>query len=454
MAGVRFMSHLNAADSLLDLARRLGVACLERELELAEMREEPRTSEEIERLEKWTGRVSAATWEEVIAHPAQFERRFGAKVTRALRRSGTRYPLDCLAVLRGLCRRPLGEFFAVTRDQVGLDRGLPVRFAKRPLPEALGDACTSAQETLNNATLLHPLPYDIFGPPPGGPVRVVLDHSYRERLDELTWDGDRALPKIATLHPRGGGDLSITRDGDRFFDVRPRQWDEETIVGLLRKAKAAGANLAVLPELSLPTPDALEARIKDEHESLPPIIVAGSAHLTEEIKGAASIRANESRIYLDGQFVAVARKHKAFVTNDLDGKSLREDLTLGQTTVMVLSGRKTRLAVAICADLQEKLIPSSLVAAGVNLLLAPAMTKKIGSFNGPVCDIASYCQGVAAVANTRWEEDGKPFLALCAVPREDPKEQSAALPDDGMEPAPVLGVLNPNLPLPEAVTWA
>jgi hypothetical protein len=172
----------------------------------------------------------------------------------------------------------------------------------------------------------------------------------------------------------------------------------------------------------------------------------------EEQDGAA--RANESRIYLDGRFVAMARKHKAFEAKDLvPGKTLIEDLGAGQTTIMVLSGARTRLAVAICADLQEATIPGLLVAAGVNFLLVPAMTKKIGAFNASVGQVTGYCQGVAVVANTRWGDDGKPFLCLCGVPREEAAKQVGEFAGDGEVPAPTLGLLDPNLPLPDAVTW-
>ncbi|HEY2477812.1 MAG TPA: hypothetical protein VGI17_03700 [Solirubrobacterales bacterium] len=454
MAVGDFMSHLEAADSLLDLARRLGAACLEREFELVEMTGQLRTGEEIKRLEAWTGDLSADGWEKLIGNPGRFERQFGSKVMQALKRTGARSPLDCLAILRGLCRRPLGEFFATTCEQLNLEYGLPVRFAKRPLPNSMGSHCTTGLEKLSNATLLAPLPYDLYGVPAGGQVRVVLDFAHRDRLDELTWDGEKALPRIATIHPPGGEKFDYSRTDGRFFNVRPQEWDEDAIAKLLEKARGEGANLAVLPELSLPTPDALEARIADGFEDFPPIVVGGSAHAEERAGNDAAIRVNEARIYLDGRFVAMARKHKAFETTDVDGgRPLLEDLTRGQTTIMVLSGDRTRLAVAICADLQEKTIPGLLVAAGVNLLLVPAMTKKIGSFNSPICDIAGYCQGVAVIANTRWGDAGKPFLCLCAVPREAPAEQSAALPAAGNGPAPVLGVLDPNQPLPAAMSW-
>jgi predicted amidohydrolase len=456
MAVGGFMSRLRAADSLMDLARRLGAACLEREAELAEMRAHPATIMELRRLENWTGGYSAAAWEEVIADPSLFDERFGPDLASALRRTGARSPLDCLGVLRGLCRRPLAELFATTEDQVSLEHGLPVPFATRPLPSVVGDGCTTSLITLNATNLLSPLPFDLYGPLPGGQVRVVLDYAHRDRIDELTWSDETGLAKIATAHPAADGGFEVEVEDGRFFAVRPKDWDADSIGRSFEEAKEAGAEIVGLPELSLPSPDALEALIADGHERFPPLIVAGSAHV-EEGSGVGRIRANEARIYLDGKFVARARKHHGFRTKEIAGnrssEALLEDLSAEQKTIMVLSGARTRLAVVICADLQEAKIPALLVAAGVNLLVAPSMTKRAGSFNTPVSQIAGWCQGVAVLVNTRWGEDGKPFLCLCAVPREDPGEQTAALPDDGRNPAPFLGVFDPNLPLPDAVTW-
>ncbi len=457
MAVSEFMSHLEAADDLLDLARRLGVACLEKEAELAEMTGQPRTGEELKRLEAWTGHVSYAIWEEIVQDPAQFEKRFGPKVMTRLRRAKTRYPLDCLGILRGLCRRPLGEFYATVTDQVHLDRGLPVTFATRTLPDHLGSHCTTTLSTLNNTGLLDPLPFDIYGHSASEQVRVVLDFGHRDRIDELTWTEKEGLAQIATIHPKGSGDLDeIPAEDGRFFGVRPRDWEPEAVEKLLEAAKREKANLAVLPELSLPHPGELEEKLEGKWGKFPPIVVAGSAHVAEG-NGAGQVQANESRIYLDGKFVAMARKHHAFKTDEINGtkyeEPLREDLSREPKTIMVLSGSQTRLAVAICADLQERDIPRLLVDAGVNLLLVPAMTRKIGSFNAALCDVAGYCQGVAAMANTRWGDDGKPFLCMCAVPREDPEEQSAALLGDEQEPAPVLAIFDPNQPLPGAVRW-
>ena len=453
-----FMSHLREADDVLDLARRLGAACLEHEADLAEMPDSPRTWADITRLELWTGQVSLASWEDIVEDPSQFGKRFGSKAVTLLRRAKTRYPMDCYGILRGLCRRPLGEYFAGAVHQVHLDRGLPIPFATRSLPDHLGSNCTTTLQTLNNTGLLDPFPFDIYGHAASKKVRVILDFANRDSIDALTWTKD-GLPQIATLHPRGSGDLdSIPVKDGSFFGVRPREWDPGAIADLLTAAKNEGAEFAVLPELSLPDPGELQETIAKGQKSFPRVVVAGSAHVVEG-SGASQIRANESRIYLDGRFVAMARKHHAFETDEVNGEKyprpVRENLTREQKTIMVLAGGHTRLGVVICADLQEHEIPTLLVDAGVNLLLAPAMTTRIGSFNTAVCDIAGYCQGVAAIANTRWSDDGKPFLCLCAVPREEPEQQSAALPDgyDRRNPAPVLGIFDPNKPLPEAVRW-
>jgi hypothetical protein len=459
MALVDFSEQLDVADSVLDLARRLGERCLQGRTDLGAMFDEERTREELDLIERLVGRASYAAWERVVNEPGQFEAQMEADLPAAVRRAKIRQPLDFLGVLRGLCRGPLQELFATTAGQIELTTGLPVPFATRPLPAALCGDATTTQETLKDGGLLSPLPFDLYTHVPAEEIRVVLDFSHAKRLDALTWDEEQRLPRIATLHPIGGEEYEIEREGqDRFFGVRPAKWDIEAIKILLERAKAAGARLAVLPELSLPEPGALERELARSPGSYPEIVIAGSAHCEIAASdGGRDIRANESRVYLEGECVAIARKHHAFKTKALGRKTFDkpqlEDLTKEQKTITILSGRRTRLAVAICADLLETEFPRLLVDAGVNLLLAPAMTPKIGSFNPSLTGIAGFCQGVAAVANTRWREDGEPFLCMCAVPRPDPAQQSAALSGDGGNPAPELAILDPNQPLPEAVSW-
>jgi predicted amidohydrolase len=227
-------------------------------------------------------------------------------------------------------------------------------------------------------------------------------------------------------------------------------------LALLAQAKGEGADIAVLPELSLPDPGALQKGLEANPENYPPLVVAGSAHCSTGTAAGDEIRSNESRVYLDGKCVAIAHKHHPFVTKDLLGEpypeGISEDLTGEQKTIMVLSGSRTRIAVVICADLNDLQIPQLLVAAGVNLLLVPAMTEKIGSFNAPLSAIAGHCQGICAIANTRWGDAGKPFLCMVSVPREDPTQQSVALPPKGA-PASQLAIFDPNERLPGAVSW-
>jgi predicted amidohydrolase len=455
---VDFSSHLEKADSLLNLAQRLGSVCLEEAGELGRMLHDERTKAELGRLEAWVAQIPRETWEEVIDDPSRFEERAGAKLIAALKRAKTRQPLDFLGVLRGLCRKPLPEYYLTVEEQIDLDEGLPIPFATRPVYEKFGGDCTPSQVTLNRGSLLEPLPYSLFKFSARDQVRVVLDYGHRDRIDELGWSEERGLPRIATIHPDGGGSLrvEIDSDGAHFFDVSPESWDADAVLALLARAREEGADIAVLPELSLPDPGSLQKGLEASPESYPPLVVAGSAHCSTGTAAGDEIRSNESRVYLDGKCVAIAHKHHPFVTKDLLGtpypEGISEDLTGEQKTIMVLSGSRTRIAVVICADLNDLQIPQLLVAAGVNLLLVPAMTEKIGSFNAPLSAIAGYCQGVCAIANTRWGEDGKPFLCMVSVPREDPSQQSVALPAKDSV-ASQLAIFDPNERLPGAVGW-
>jgi predicted amidohydrolase len=455
MALVEFSEQLVAADSVLDLARRLGERCLASSEDLKAARGRPTARRELTVIEKLAGQTSLRAWAAAVERPAAFERRLGTDLVTAVKHGKTFQPLDFLGVLRGLCRGPLIELFEATSARIELAKGMPVPFPDRPLPWET----TTKPETLHDADLLAPYPFDLYNHIPGEEPRIILDFSLAERLDAVTWNEDKRLPLIATLHPKGGGELVIARQArGRFFGVQPALWDIEAIKSLLARARAAGARVAVLPELSLPSPDALEGVLAASPGSYPEIVVAGSAHHEAPgAKGRARIRANESRVYLDGKCVAVAHKHKAFRFRKLGIKRYRqtqwEDLSNEPKTITVLSGRNTRLAVAICADLQETMLPRLLEDAGVNLLAAPSMTPKIGSFTPSISGIAGHCQGVAVVANTRWDNTGEPFLCMCAVPRPHPSEQLDAQAGDGREPAPELAILDPNKPLPGAVKW-
>jgi predicted amidohydrolase len=369
--------------------------------------------------------------------------------------------LEHLAFLRGLCRRAVPDFFERTEAAMLLDRGMPIPFATRPVRALFGQT-TPYQPTLAVSGLLEGLGHGLFEHAASGPIRVVLDFGFRDRLDELTWSRGERLPQIATLHlPLDDADLAIGEIHDEwFFDVRPRDWRRDTVLERLRAV--ADAEIAVLPELSLPAPDALEADLADDPARYPPLVVAGSAHVREPAAdGAGELRANEARVYLDGRLAAVHRKIHAFSTRHLNGVTRArpwvEGITAEPKTITILSGTHTRLAVVICADLNDEAsrIPGLLEAAGVNLLLVPALTDRIGAFNGAATGIASRCQGVAVIVNgDRANGSGEaPFLALAAVPRPAPRDQVRLYPEDEREPRGSLGILDPNLELCRAMSW-
>jgi predicted amidohydrolase len=247
---------------------------------------------------------------------------------------------------------------------------------------------------------------------------------------------------------------------DWFFGVEPTKCDPAALLLALRGV--ADAAIAVLPELCLtqPAADAIGDALASDPGAYPPLVVAGSVHVRDSDEGGDEIRANESRLYLDGEVVAAHRKIHPFVTRDLNGERLpepiREGLTDEQKTITVLSGTCTRLTVVICADLNDAQVPSLLEAVGVNLLLVPALTPEPGAFHGTLCALASRCQGVVVIANAHLDpldaENPPPFLLMLGVPRPDASEQARAYPDEPRQP-PSLARFDPNEPLASAVRW-
>lgn len=452
MALVDFRSQLKAAGSLLALAQILGEACMDKAAELKQMQAAPQTKRERKRIELHAAAVSFSDWEAAIADPASMESRLGTELVALLESAKMRQPLDFYAVLLGLCRRPLTEIYRFTTGTVQLDRGMPVLFPER---RELKFETTTSLETRHRGGLLHPHGYLLFPHPARDRVRIALDFGHRNQIDELTWSKEGGFAKIATIHPKDGDAIEFSSYNGHFFDVRPERWEPGSVLRLLASV-ADEVSVAVLPELSLPTPGELGAALAENPPAYPPIVVAGSAHVRQEDDGEA-VRSNESWIYIEGKRAAVAYKYFPYVeTKEIGGEALdhplAEDLTDEPKTITVLAGTHTRLAVVICADAIEPRIPDLLVDAGVNHLVVPAMTRKTGSFGTPLGQIAGYCQGVGAIANACLDEDGKPFLCFAAVPRPQPKEQLASLSGNG-PPPPQVAIFDPNQPLPGAVIW-
>ena len=460
MTIVPLRAELLAATSLLDLARRLGEVCLAEERHLTRICAAEETEPQRLYLEGLVAAIDPLQWQ--ARPPHGFVHLLDEhELEPVIRHLSTYSPLEHLAFVRGLCARALTNYFEQTEEKILLDRGLPLPFAIRPFNKSF-TATTPSAETLAKRGLLRGLGYQFFRHAATESIQVTLDFRHRDRLDSVTWSEALKLPLVATLHPPlGDGQIDFTQQDSSFFDVKPKHWSLEDTLEWLRSVRHQ--QIAILPELSLPSPCALAASLAEAPCDYPPLIVAGSAHV--RVDGDA-VRANESHVYLDGQPVTAHRKIQPLETQKLGARlfsqGLCEAITREPKDLVVLSGEHTRLAVVICADLNDSDIPGLLEATGVNLLLVPALTYSAGAFNGTVCHLASQCQAVCVVVNADLSatNDGpvgateNPFLVLASVPRPDPQDQSRAYYRDPADRVGLpRGIFDPNIELDEAMCW-
>ena len=436
---------------MFEFATSLGQACLGRGGEMLKILANEDADREMTRLELLVGKTDLELWEEAVREGG-LEGLAGNDLLVQAKRLRADHPLEFLAILRGLCRRALPQFYVGTEAQIVLDRGSPVRFAARPVQRVF-EAATPRQETLQTGHLLEGLGFSLFSLAAGGEVGVALDFSHRERLDQLTWiEGERPrLPRIATLHPYGDGAFTYEDGPEGFFSVQPRAWDPERVLELLAAA-APTAEIALMPELSMPSPDALGAALAADPGAYPPLVIAGSAHENRND----GTRVNEARIYLDGAEVGQHRKIHPYLAAAPEGgaEKVREAISRTPGKITLLSGERTRLAVVICADLDDNRIPGLLAEAGANLLLVPSFTDGQGAFNGAICNLASNCQGVAVIANSQLGAGGEQrFRVAAAVPRAALGEQSKEYGPDPEHPLAEAALFDPNLELGEALRW-
>jgi hypothetical protein len=455
MQSFNFTSLLKEAASVEDLAQRLGAVCMKREAELKGELDDALGRKVVDSMEGHVLASDPNSWATVVEKPDALEAKLGADFVAELEKADLSYPLDCLGILRGLCRRVLPRLYLRNEGQVQLDRGVPVPFASRPLLK--GVEKTPHPERLNGGELLGGYGHRLFEFwRESESVRITLDFSVREQIDDLTWKGKRRLPKIATIHPEDCGSLRVPPIIDeRFFGVKPLHWRPEEVTDLLRRV--SDVEIAVLPELSLPQPDALEAALSQSPEDFPRLVVAGSAHIADG-DAPRLVRANESRIYLEGRLVAVHRKCHAYEATRMGGKKLqrpvKEGITSEPKSITVLSGELSRFAVVICADLNDTgSIPQKLLAAGVNTLIVPSFTPKKGSFRGPVGDLSARCQAIAVIANAPPADAVTPFHGMVALPLPGPDEALQTYPLPPAVPEGQIAVIDPNKPLAEAISW-
>lgn len=454
---VALETQLKAATSLIDLVRRLGATCLREEALLTQIMSETAVAPQLRYAEALAAKLDISAFND----PGKgFLHIIDVELGDQLELLATRHPLEQLALLRGLCRGPLLAFFDSTEAQVPLTTGMAIPYATRPIQLVLAKQTTPHRPTLEYGQLLHGVGFELFRHK-AGHVEAVLDFTYRDRLDELTWSRTNRLPEVATFHAYLGEEaLDIPFTGpDRFFGVRPTRFDAEELSRQLQAVRTVP--IAVLAELSLPAPDAIEPMLAAKPSSYPPLVVAGSAHLHTTGPDGQPVRANESRVYLDGRLVMQHRKIHPLRTTKIGKQQFdrpaEEDLTREPKRLVVLASDHTRLAVVICADLNDGQVPHLLEAAGVNLLLVPALTYNPGAFNGTVCLLASERQGVSVIVNAELDpftplsgDEVAPFFVIAALPIADPNEQSGAFRPDAR---PLHGLVDPNQPLADAVNW-
>jgi len=444
---------LKEADNTLDLARRLGLMCLmgEGAKELRRLCAAKPARDHLAWVEQRVASMGPELWLEADPELGFLPALDADGLRQDLEVARTMHPLEYLGVLRGLCAGVLSATFENTTGEVSLRRGMPMPVAGRPIDKLFKP--TTYQRTLSRGHLLGGSGFTPVRHQSDEGIDVVLDFSCRHRLDQLTWDEQDRLPLIAGVFPiHGLEQFEINQiEPEWFFEVRPKQWEPEAVLELLASLPG-DVHIAVLPELTLPEADALEEALEQHHDRYPPIVVAGSAHVCDPGDGT---RSNESRAYLDGRCVLRHHKIHPFAAKHLDGKTydpaLPEGIDDGKAEIRVLAGSRTHLAIVICADLNDEVIPLLLEDAGVNLLLVPALTTDLGSFNGAATGLASRRQGITAVVNAGFDKDDS-FCFFVGVPRPTPREQSE------IEVAPELGqpfaaLFDPNEPADLAVSF-
>lgn len=453
MAGLE--TDFNASRTLLELATRLGCACLKGQSSLEANLEKREVRQGVERLEKLIARIDPETWQRPPRR-GYVSLLGSADIQELLSGFQSLDPVAHFAILRGLCPGALDLFFNRFDGHLDLTCGMPIPNATRPVQSIFHDNATPYQQSMTARLLLYRTGFDLFTEVDPS-IMVTIDFSYRKRLDAITWSSS-GLPRIGVVHSRlDQGRLRYRVTGHRVFDVGPSSWSLHETSQCLASVKRA--QIAILPELSLPSPRALERELARNHKLYSPMVVAGSAHALLNNHGQ-QLRVNESRVYLDGATVLRHRKIRPLETKSIGNHRythlIREDLRPRQNKITLLSGEKTRMAVVICSDLIDRGIPRMLEECGVNLLLVPSLTYKIGSFNGAVCTLASNCQALCVVVNPILDQldsqDDAPFTTIAAVPHSNPNEQSQGyfLPHGQTK---TFAVLDPNRPLAAALQW-
>jgi hypothetical protein len=476
----QLIAVLEGDDDLMSVVGSLGRDCLAQR-QAVKNDQYAAMADMILKLRELAAKESAQMWGSDGArcagpNPALTTRLAKARATPAL---------ATITVLEGICLGAARYFFANASSVVRVTRGSVL-----PLPERwLANISATPRPATTHPNLLNErcnfVLWDLDW-------TVDLDYTFRDHLDlacavrlathdRVDANGSARtlayqLPKIATVHPFGGGDMCLPRVDDlrrRFFYIRPRLPSDDPngvqaqasttpaadqaskvqahqqVFDALTKAGEA-APIAVLPEFCLHSPDGLDTLIAKSTVPLAELIVAGSAHTVD----AAGKRANTSHVFLDRYPILPVSKHEPFVIRGGNaGTDYVEDIAPSSRVLSLVAGTATRLAVAICSDLNSHDLLTAMMWAGVNLLLSPSWTPTIGGADKGLETLAGYCQCVGVIANTPGHLLSKhgdtTFSACSAVPRQG---DHARFHDYGGA-LPAVGVLDPNLPPTDTKYW-
>jgi hypothetical protein len=401
---------LDAAGDLPTLARSLGERCLEVSEVDWESQPEQAVADAAALMAATEENLKTVSHDSISDCVEAIRRTVSAVATTELLENAV--PLAVRAVLRAMCPEVLERYYRHERPSVVLRWG-----DVYPIPNRRPATHYPLTYSAHNTDRLYPLrgtDFRIWSFPSKSWPSVRLDFGLLDEIDVATYPNGR-LPVCTTVHPHEGFedlDREIEKPLGRFFGVGPTTVDLDTIERQLTAAAAAKATVAVLPEMSLDRSDRLDDLIRRKRADFPLLIVAGSAHDLDT-------RKNTSVTYFRGSPVVRHEKLRPFEWDDA-GQRRAEDLAMGDT-LTVLVGRATSLSTVICSDLLHAPIVERLLHAGVNMLLVPALTARMGPFETVAARLATERRGVTLVCNgsvLRAGASPQPFLALGGAPRE------------------------------------
>lgn len=228
--------------------------------------------------------------------------------------------------------------------------------------------------------------------------RIVFDYEFGDLLGDLfAADG-----VVAACQPNVDlGDFGLAGSGPHLaFPIGPVDAERqlqliEAQVGL---ARDLGAAVVVLPELVVT--EALARRLEHWVRDTGPIrlLVTGSFHGQDG--GEPERRANRALAWVRGASPPVVQdKHSPA------DEPVVEDITpSGWPEVRVhVTPDGWHLVLAICRDLLNPNAVHAMTEAGVNLVLAPAMSETLVAFGGPVAQLVGSNQALVVVANNPGE---------------------------------------------------